>query len=331
LLATLTLAGTSVCLFWKPASPGTPANHHADLFTAGDEVDQVTESINGAPAGLLLPGELLHDERAEDWLTPIEFYGKVLDEMDRPVASASVAISVNDLSASGTTHYNVASDLEGNFQVTGIRGKTIMVDVRHPQFYSSNQSRFSAFYAGSETNFAPNPRMPVVFRLFAKGTPESLLVFGSTSTRQFKLGTNGAPIDISLNNGKVVEAGKGDIRIQRWVRSPGINQRRYDWKYVVSVPGGGILEYTNEFEFMAPPEGYRESVERSMAADLTEGWTDRAGMRCFVRLRTGRYARFHFRIYAEKIHGIAIEYCVNPTGSRNLEFDSQLPNTKVDK
>ena len=78
-----------------------------------------------------------------------------------------------------------------------------------------------------------------------------------------------------------------------------------------------MIEYTNYFDFVAPDGGYQSSVEFYFPKD-TNGWTDMASRKYFVKLPSG-YVRLNISIGAKRPLFFSVEYDYNPDGSQNLE------------
>ena len=95
---------------------------------------------------------------------------------------------------------------------------------------------------------------------------------------------------------------------------------RYDWRCLISVPNGGLIERKDQFDFEAPTEGYKSSVEIVMS-QTAEDWSPQASREYFVKVADGRYARIKFKMIAGGDHFLELESFLNPSGSRNLEFD----------
>jgi hypothetical protein len=112
--------------------------------------------------------------------------------------------------------------------------------------------------------------------------------------------------------------------LECWTQNEGLDTnlaQPYDWRFRLTVPGGGVVERTGEFAFEAPKEGYREVVEFAMPKDV-ERWKQDFRNEYFVKLRNGRYARMKFRITSGGAHFATVSSYLNPTpGSRNLEYD----------
>lgn len=133
---------------------------------------------------------------------------------------------------------------------------------------------------------------------------------------------DGTPVEINLANGRVVSAGNGDLRVEAWTDDENWNEkRRYNWRCRITVPGGGLLERKDPFDFEAPADGYKENDEIVMDGDA-ERWQPRKARDYFAKLSDGRYARFNFTMIAGGDHFFRLESFLNPApDSRNLEYD----------
>ncbi len=96
------------------------------------------------------------EERGRDeWRAPIEFYGKVVDENEMPVAEAKIQFSANDLSMEGTSYYQAISDSEGLFSIAGIKGKLLVVRITKEGYYTSKRDNISFEYGDPYNHFIP--------------------------------------------------------------------------------------------------------------------------------------------------------------------------------
>ncbi len=134
-----------------------------------------------------------------DWKTPIEFYGKVVDQTTNPVAGAGVDFSCNDTSESGTSDYKTTSDPQGLFSIRGIAGKLLTVKVGKDGYYPSKRDNDSFYYAGQNVNFKPDENAPVVFHLRKKVSGEPLIVIEYPVFAHIaQLRHDGTPVELDL-------------------------------------------------------------------------------------------------------------------------------------
>lgn len=256
------------------------------------------------------------DNAFDDWRTPISFYGRVVDETNRPVEGAAINFGWTDTSFDGYSRASTISDSNGFFMLEGRTGKHLSVKVSKEGYYAFKSNRDSFFYAGENENFIPSIHEPVIFRLKKKGVGEELITF----ERDFRISKNGEPVRVDLSTGRIAAAGQGDVVVECWTNDQGKkNGERYDWHCRVSVPGGGLVPSTNQFDFVAPVGGYLPFDEINMPTTLESGWQRNAERKYFLKTSSGNYARIKLKMIAGGGHFFALESALNPNQSRNLE------------
>ena len=259
-------------------------------------------------------------ERAfDDWRTPINFYGKVVDERGEPVAGANISFGWTDLSPEGYSRATTTSDANGLFFLEGRTGKHLSVAVSKEGYYTSWSNVDSFFYAGENENFVPDRNAPVIFHLRKKGRGEHLIQkdFPPGIGQIWQLRSDGTAIELDLFKGTKVPVGTGQLRLEFWRDLSDKMANRFDWKLRLSVPGGGLIETDEEFAFQAPKDGYQSSVAIEMPA-AKQSWRGEIRTKYYVRLPNGTFGRID--IYLLAYNGVfTVHSAVNPTGSRNLE------------
>jgi hypothetical protein len=249
----------------------------------------------------------------------------VVDESTNPVPDAQVDFVWNDLSAEGTSRDRTTSDASGSFSLTGIKGKAMTVKVGKEGYYSYQPVGLAFNYAGENHNFVPDSANPVIFRLKKKGVAEPLVRF----KKSFSVPRDGTPIEIDLLTGRQSSSGDANLRVECWTQDQGAPRlRQYDWKCRISVAGGEIEPYTEQFPFWAPEADYKSSDEIDMTVKPDQPWQSDVERHYFVRTANGRYGRLIFGMVAGGDHFCVVESYFNPSGSRNLEFD---PNKVVSR
>jgi len=260
------------------------------------------------------------EERANDeWRTPIEFYGKVVDENNQPILGATVVFGINDLSSEGYTEVKKESDTQGLFSLTRVRGKHTSVTVFKDGYYTSALNRRGFTYAGENENFIPNVGNPVMFHLRRKGQAEPLVV----SEGIFSVSISGKLLEIDLKTGKATASGKGNLIVE-FYRTP-LDQTKgqiYDWSFKISVPSGGLVLSTNEFDFLAAEGGYEPVEKIETPASLEKQWYGRFNRKYFIRFADGTYGRILVDLMSYN-GSLKIQSFINPSGSRYLEPKSE--------
>lgn len=324
------LAAVAALVWWLLKSSPMPVSLRASksfvLSTSAKPAAAQASRVLPAPQ---LPIEEHHKvvvEKIQRVLaTPITFYGKVIDQSGDPVPDAIVGYSALDKFMEPGTGYTGTSDKNGTFNISGIKGARLGVTVRKKGYYFIDGKSHAAFAYGTGADgyfkSPPTRDNPAIFVLHKMGETEPLI---SAGARDYKVSKDGQPLEVNLGTGKQVPTGQGDIRFERWASDQAKNEKgRFDWRFRITVPDGGIIERKNRFAFEAPQEGYHSAIEINMPASLGDKWSYTVEKSYFIKARGGHYARFNATIEAGHDNTpLTVDSIVNPKpGSRNLEFD----------
>lgn len=258
-------------------------------------------------------------------MTPIRFYGRVVDETGKSVEGATVAVSFNDHLGAGNSKRQEFTDPNGLFSVSG-RGLGLSVMVSKKGYYHLPQSDRSFGYAKGAGGGAPHSDLqdPAVFVLKKGGSGESLI---RLVEQDVKIRTDGTAVELSLATGKLVPSGEGDIKVEAWIdnEKDSVNSNQpFGWHCRISVPGGGLTPRKGEFDFQAPDDGYQVNDEIDMPAALGSRWRSQLSRNYFVKLRNGDFARLELTVTVGGEHFFTVTSYLNPTpGNHNLEFDPE--------
>jgi hypothetical protein len=254
-------------------------------------------------------------------MTPISFYGKVVDEKGTPVGGANAKVSVTDKIFQDGTSYIKTTDGAGLFSIADVHGLAVGITVSKEGYYQTPKSYGVYGYAAGVSSDGPKPTPdhPAVFVLRKKGEGVQLILKSVSS----HLPRNGSPISLDLEAGQVVAGNAGNFQI---VLSSNVNEADpntgYDWKYSLSVPGGGLVERTDNLDFMAPNDGYQPSADGSFTAGQ-QRYSRGIDKQYFVKLADGKYARIQVSLNADANSHFVVTAYINPTtGQQNLEAAS---------
>ena len=263
-------------------------------------------------------------------LTPIKFYGKVVDEAGKPVPFADVEYSfANKVMANGST-VNAQADASGCFKLSG-HGIAVGLTVRKEGYYPlGEQSAGNFVYSNvaGPLNVYDDPKKPALFVLKKRGAVEPLFVF---ERKKFDPTKTNLPVFLDLSTGRIVETeNTNSIKVetqfdQAAMQAPGFDgDDPVSWKCTLSVTGGGVKVRDGEFDFVAPEDGYQASDVIDMPASLGANWVGGVFRSYFIKLGNGNYARIDVRYSMGPVSVIKVTGYYNPAGSRNLEFDPKL-------
>lgn len=257
-------------------------------------------------------GEMADNE----WRAPINFYGKVVDENGLSIEAAQIEFGWNNLT--GSPSRIGQSDAQGLFSLQGEQGKFLSVKVNKEGYYAYKPHGEGYFYAGRNDNFVPDANGPVIFQLHKKGMAEPL----HRAVSRLKIPLKGQPVKIDLLSARVVPLG-GDLELVCLSNYEGRSTNRvFDWHLTLTAYGG-ITESTKVFDFVAPERDYHPSIEIKMPASMTNGWRETIEKKFFLKLVNGNYARVSF-IFFPNNGVLRLETFINPSGSRNLEYDEAV-------
>jgi hypothetical protein len=250
--------------------------------------------------------------------SPIVFFGKVIDRDGHPVANAKIHYSVADKYFRSDSKYEAMSDDSGLFSIRDVAGAGIWVNATKEGYEGTDHSGASFGYGVPTANSPPSQQSPAIFVLRKKGPGESLI---KISSRQFAVPKSGDPVGVNLSKGKATRGSDAQIQVESWVNDGVRDERgRFDWRCRVIVPDGGLVE-RDKNNFEAPENGFGPSEEFSISK-LQKDWSDRVEREYFLKLKDGTYARVKFQMMAGGHYNFfVLESYVNPSGSRNLEYD----------
>jgi hypothetical protein len=261
---------------------------------------------------------------------PIDFYGKLEDQFENPVAGAEIKASIRVISGErqGTDRLTTTSDTNGLFEFHG-RGQDIgMVPSKSGYALASTGTQFK-YSRLEETPFSSDPNNPTVIKLWRLQGAEPLL----SISQQHKLPYTQAPISFDLLAGKTVPEG-GDIKVT--VNRPaGVisGRNRQDWSLKVEAVNGGLLDAGEQeaVTYAAPESGYHPQETLLMSA-ASNTWYESVQRGFFIRARNGRVfgkLGMSFRINSDPdgMMNVRFSGVVNTNGSRNLEGDPETMNT----
>ncbi|TLD72720.1 carboxypeptidase regulatory-like domain-containing protein [Phragmitibacter flavus] len=264
------------------------------------------------------------------FLTPITFYGKVVDQYGDPVPQANVRLAANDKPWGKSSKHDKFTNGEGLFSIAGIRGISLFVEVSKPGYHqlpkSENQvgsgSSFPYSTQSVKGPHRPDKENPVMFVLYKQGVLEPLIKIGR---KQFKVSRDGMPTVINLNPNLTGNVHQMTIKCWNKEKDKPPGQRQYDWTLEIAVHQGGLIQRKDSFDFIAPLEGYQPSEAIQISASLPLGeWRDTVMRSYFVKFNDGVMARVDIEMIAHGDHFAMWKSYLNPkAGSRNLESDSK--------
>jgi hypothetical protein len=252
------------------------------------------------------------------WKTPIEFYGKVIDQHGDPVVGANVECGWTTVGATPKAH--LTTDANGNFEIKGIQGKGMIVDTRAKGYHRGASARgsfeYSAFY--ESIYHVPDKNNPVIFQLWKLEGAEPMYWWRIHQPISVK----GERLWFDTTTGKV--GATGDVAIST-ERGTTYAPRQFDYTITVEAgPGGGIFVRNEEMMFEAPEGGYQPSFTVEQLGQGESMKLDQ-NLRFYLKTPTGKYAAVKLEVshYMVPEADVTMVVYFNPSGSRNLQYDGK--------
>ena len=290
-----------------------PANNSHAVKAIPDSSSITNNSVSDESAT-----KLLEDERN----APIEFYGKVVDQDNNPLAG--VAIKAVVVPVFGIVPVERTTETDGRFEISGVKGTGFDLNVIEKAGYEPEPfSRGHGVAGGSLDN-------PVIFKMWSTNIHEQLI----TGNKSFEIIPDGRVYFINLTEGTLSEQESGDLKVWIQYTNQVTQGQLYDWSAGIEALRGGLWEvqqtavnggFLTEPPFamyVAPTDGYVPSF--SLKQQIKGGDRGEIGNRYFyLRLKGGKeYGRMSINLFAPYgyLHPglIRIAYAINPSGSRIL-------------
>jgi hypothetical protein len=253
-------------------------------------------------------------QRLVAWQTPIEFYGKAVDENSNAVAGAQVVFSWVEMPTSdGNRTTNTVTDAEGLFSLHGERGPDLEIAVSKEGYYPRRSwARYGPF---GNPNFTPDPQNPIIFQLRKKGQGAELITSekGYRPDLAIRIPKDNTPVRVDFFQKQANPTGQLEISQNKPPR-----QEAAEWSFKMTIPDGGFVENQDEFQFEAPETNYQPSIENHFVKSETN-WTTHVTKSYYITFGQPRkygWLRIESDLDQETVF---ITYAINPTGSRNLE------------
>jgi hypothetical protein len=180
---------------------------------------------------------------------------------------------------------------------------------------------------GKKNLHHPDPSKPVIFNMWKLAGPEPMV---TCQRKEYRVPSDGQATTFDLMTGEI-NVGSGDIRVTIWQKKPSAGVvRKGDWGYRIEAVEGGLVESTDRFMYLAPESGYQPQLIETLQASSTN-WVDGIEKKLYLKSRGGRNCgRLTIKVWCDYDRpntALRIESFLNPSGSRNLEYD---PAKRID-
>ena len=307
----------------------TPETSASEEETLTHEQGEILEELEASGANAEEIGIVKKNFKAITHITkmysaPIEFYGKAIDQHGEVVSGAKVTYSVASVYFGEPKKKYKTTNNDGTFSISGLKGSSLYVDLAKDGYHRIAESKGSFSY-GSPGSKKPSRDLDnhIIFVLHKKGETEPLVKY----RKRYKgISKQGVPINVNLMSGQKTTKDNANFILESWTYDEGKLPNKpmeYAWKCKITVPEGGLIERKDNLDFVAPENGYVQSITYEMPANPTDmKWRNREEKHFFVKLKNGNYARIDFLFSTSGSQILRLNTHINPNkGSLNLEYD----------
>jgi hypothetical protein len=265
-------------------------------------------------------GKINHDEAmlalsmdsvSPDDKSPMDTYGKVVDQDGQPVAGATVHGYLEFEDKDKEDKHDTTTDALGNFNFLGLHAKGLTLVVEKVGYEGS--------YRGRPSGYVPDPNNPVVLQMWKLKGAEPM----NHATLHAYIPCDGAVTRFDLLTGKKNPNGGLFVSLTRNPLSI-IKGKAFDWTLTLQITNGGFQAITNIYPNEAPADGYQSNMIFHYEANSTN-WTPQIQPQLYFKGENGQvYGRMTLKVMADFQPPPTLfdaEIYANPNGSRNLEFD----------
>lgn len=252
----------------------------------------------------------------------LDFYGKVIDQFGNPVVGVNVEAGVGlvvSFTQSGGKQYVTETDATGRFSFVGIHGAGVGFTLTK-KGYSYDQRLPSS---SRPKDYVPDSGNPVIFTMWKLKGAEPMV----KARIHAYIPCDGTATMFDLFTGKKVVRGGGlTVRLNRDPVNI-VRGKPFGWQLSLEIPRGGLLEIAGPYPNEAPANGYRQVVTVSMPTEKKDWSPDFQKAYYFTTGERQDYGRINIDLTADfqpPPTSFDADIFVNPSGSRNLEFDPAM-------
>ncbi len=301
--------------FGKQCQPSAP-NIAAAPKTTTQALSTPTQKLTASPQ-IDSKAAAFHAIWAAENAQSQDYYGKVIDQYGQAVPGATAVGTLMKIQGfdigENRRSYSTTSDQNGNFEFTNLRGWKLGVVVQKAGY---EMGFGHGTYRGPVNNQNTTPEQRGIFIIWKLKGAEPMV----HTSIQTGLACDGTTRKFDPLTGR---KDAGDL-VVKLTRNP-VNIDRsmpFDWTLSLGVTGGGLVAINDLYPNEAPADGYQPSITINMPS-RAKNWTPSIVQSYYI-FDGKNYGRITINImanYQPPPTHFEIDAYVNPSGSRNLEFD----------
>ncbi|ABQ27193.1 hypothetical protein [Geotalea uraniireducens] len=259
---------------------------------------------------------------------PILFYGRVVDHLNTPVEGIDVIVHVR--SSNGIAEFGIKTDSGGRFEVSNIKGNSILiVDIKNRGYEYDKSVDTAETSFENDGSFVAKKDSPVTYTVRKKEPPT--LVLNEEFSIVFTKNIPYYEIDLVKLDGR--EKGylenyeSKNLHID--LRAKAVYSEA-DSSYTITVEeqdaNSGIIAL-DEMLYVPPASGYQKTFQ------ITVPINTKVKKYLYIKGRAGQiYSRLDTTFKATKEKAVmVVKGWTNPNGERNVDYDGELYGQYLDK
>lgn len=267
--------------------------------------------------------EKMSDLIKRDYSTPINFWGKVVDQNGNPIPNVKATIVIDGQIRK--SEHLVYSDEVGRFELLGKRGARARVKVSlggyaptaDKEIGSDVSSRTIYYTAKAMPAYAPPTREhPQVFVLRKRNPPANI---AHSESKGAPVEKSGEPEKVSLKTGaRIIEF---EVRCWSSCLVP-FTYDKYDWRAEIKVLGGKLRSIAEFDPVIAPAGGYQSFFKLEMPKNMEGNWIRNSpnGQKDFwIQFDDGTYGKARVEVKTGRKHEVDAEVWYNLDGTNIFE------------
>jgi|GEM_PF-5153527 len=269
------------------------------------------------------------DKLVKDFNVPIIFWGKVVDQNQRPLVGVKVSYSVRLMTISPakfpeyrSDFYETFTDNEGFFSITDKQGDSLNIEKLDMKGYQlSSRAERSFAYAQSPVIFKPYSQYPIEFLMV--NIQNKPLKFKRFNVRM-RMPFDETPVAINPTTGGRAANAPLKFSCLRELKSGAASKEGFAWKCNLILEGGGLLEMQPSAIYEAPDKGYESQRTFEMKADDSK-WSDTLRRELYFKTAENLYGRLIVEIVMREDEPdafVSVSGFLNLHGLRDLDLGS---------
>ena len=306
----LLFGGAAIVVFWPESSESKAPREQGSSIRESQKHDSSVERMK----------ELI----INDYNTPIDFWGKVIDGDGNPLADVRAEITVDEHAAN--KKYVTFSDDEGMFELLGKKGARARIKVFRDGYAPTSDEIIGSRISARTIYYAPKSKPMPAYAPPTKDNPQTFVLrkknpvanLAHVTKKRIYIDKAGATQKALLKTeGKAI-----GLEVRCWSSCPvPFTYDRYDWRAEIEIVGGKLQAITEIEPVTAPTKGYQQVFKINMPKHADKTWKA-ANVRqkdFWVQFDDGTYAKARIEVNTGRKHYINTEIWYNLDGTNNFE------------